>query len=58
MVSFSQGWLTAIIRVKATSALSGILFSPFTVKRSLFFQESIEIKMQQFFYYHLQMSDF
>jgi len=37
MVSFSSGLLTAIIKVKATSALSGILFSPVSVKSRLFF---------------------
>jgi len=58
MVSFSFGWLTAIISVKATSALSGILFSPFSLNKRLSFQGSIKIGMPQSFYYRQRMNDF
>src|SRR4030042_3152878 len=44
MVSFSLGWLTAIISVKATRALSGIRFSPPLVKSNLFFSRKYKNK--------------
>jgi len=53
IVSFSSDLLTAIINVKATNVLSAIRFSPFSFFNIPFFQENIEIRMLQSFYFRL-----